>query len=797
LEIGRREFLRLLGITGTAAVAGTWSAHLLLDVPEKVFTRIHSGSLKETWENSMCSRCPGGCGIRVRKIDGIPVKITGNPNYPINRGSVCPLAEAGVEYLFHPDRIKQPMKKIVAKGGDEWVKISWDEALEILTSRLKKIQKDGNPEKLALITSDHNTVSNDLIHHFMTAFGSPNVLNTGYANAFSLPVNFTQGNNQKPAYDFAGADMIINFDLDVLDAPIAPVHFNKIYGSSKAEIVHVSSYRSRTAVKSSAWHPINVGTGAALALGIANVIVRDGTYDKTFINKKTFGFNDWKDSKGLSHIGFKQLVLTEYSPEKVATITGVASEDIIDLARKFAESEKSFAIGGGQSIENTNGSYTQFAIYCLNALKGNLNRAGGVLFPEMDYLPASRHQLMDQAPDGFLEGSVTLENVLNENKDHSENIDTLILHRSNLLLSGNQVFNARKLLKQVPFVVAINSFMNESTAEADLILPEPSNLESWDASLLVQTVDFPHFGVQKPVIQPIDDTRQFSDVLLSVGKSLNPDMAKKLPWKDFPAFIKTYAQSIYNTGSGAIVSESVDYSWVKFLKERGWQPAKYSSFNEFWNLLLEEGGWWNPGYSLKKNKFVYKNKSGKFEFFSSFLANKYQDNTSSGGTSNSELSILLNDLKIEARGDYVYLPHFEKPGENTNNYPVQLMTFWTFGNWDQSGAKLGLVQEMAGLVSREYWNPWAEINPQTAGELGIIEDEFVDIITNNRSITVRAKLRPTVMPDSVVVPLGKFFGSHASNVRELLSPEMDLLSGIGSMNSTKVRIRKSNHRNQV
>ncbi|MFQ6604666.1 MAG: molybdopterin-dependent oxidoreductase [Fidelibacterota bacterium] len=797
MEINRREFLKLLGITGTATVAGLGTAHLLLDIPEKVFNRIHTGSLLESWKTSLCTKCSGGCGIRIRLIDNIPVNITGNPDYPINRGAICPLAASGIETIFHPDRIKQPLKQTGSRGSDEWVGISWEEATDILTNRLQQLMINNTMEKLALITDDGYSLSSNLIQKIFKTMGCSNVMYSGYHPSYNLAAGLAHGETISPTYDFTNTDFILNFDFDALDEPLAPVYFNHIYGNSQAKIIHLSSYQSRTAVKSTEWHPIKVGTGGALALGIANVIVRDGTYDSTFIRNHSFGFDDWTDNNGQSHLGFKQFVLSEYSPEKVSDITGLASEIIIDLARQFALSKRGLAIGGGQLSESTNGVYSQYAVYCLNALKGNINKKGGIRFPELSHFPDNGHLELIDNEKNIARAENTFEHLLSKTEAGEDVIDTLFIQQSDPVSMGKRLHRIKRFINNIPFVVYVGSFKNESALQADLILPEPGDLERWNASFSVPTVDFPHFVVQQPVMERVDDTRPFVDTLLKIGKSLNQTMKKKLPWNDELDYIKYFAQAIYNSGNGVIVSEIADYSWVEYLKERGWQPMKHSSFYEFWNLLLENGGWWDPGYDLRETGLLFNNESGKFEFYSSFLENAFQQRLQAPGSHGKVFSELLNELHIEARGDYVYLPHYEKPVSHNINFPVQLIPFWLIGNWDQSGAELRLVQEMSGLHSREYWRLWAELNPETAKLYDIAEDDMIDITTDNRSLTVKVKIRPTVMPDSVVLPLGRFFGNKKENIYELFSEDMDELSGFPSLYSTRVRIRKSTRESQV
>ncbi len=790
MEIGRREFLKLLGISGSAVVVGSWGAKSLLDVPAKVYERVLNGSLIETWETSICTRCPGGCGIRVRLIDDIPVRVLGNTNYPINHGAVCPLGESSVEALFHPDRIKQPLKRVGQRGENKWEPISWDEAIETIQTRLVNLQHEGTPEKLVTIAADNNDLTYNLLQQFMSAYGSPNLLNTNTDFIQALPVYLTQGLPQQPVYDFENADVILNFDADVLDSPVSPVRFNQLYGSNSAEIIHFSPYQSRTAAKSSSWHSINVGTAAALALGIANVMVRDETYNQSFVRKNTFGFEDWKDSKGQDHLGFKRLVLTEYSPEKVADITGLPATDIIDIARNFADSKKALAICGDQAANSSNGAFTLFAVYCLNALKGNMNQPGGVLFHDLSYLPEFYRQ--GNSEKSIVNATKTPERFFAEaGPDALNQVDTLLMVQVNPLFASTRIHQFKEMISKVPFIVSVNSYLDESSMQADLILPEPSQLERWDASLMVPAAKTPHFGIQQPVIEPIDDTRQWGDVLLSITAHLGGTMSSALPWKNFKEYIQEFAKAIYDSGEGAIISETKGYSWIKFLKERGWQPMEYSSFREFWKLALEQGGWWNPVFSLVDEKNLYKTPSRKFEFFSTGLAADLDYSPANDKVNNERFIQILNTRKIEARGDYVFLPHYESLRQEKTNLPYQLLLFHVFGGWESTGGPLGLTQEMTGLHSRNYWNPWAELNPVTADSIGVMEDDFINIISKIGRITVKVKLRQTVMPNTVALPLSRFFGKHAVNPYTLLEPEMDMVSGAGSMISTRVRIQKA------
>jgi anaerobic selenocysteine-containing dehydrogenase len=638
VEITRRDFLKLLGISTAGVSVGVLAADSILSVPDDVFKRAVAGPHIETWKNSICSLCPGGCGIRVRLIDGIPVRVTGNPLYPVNRGAVCPMAEAGVEALFHPDRLRQPLKRTGNRGDGEWQAILWDEALEMVSSRLRQLRESGTPEKLVFVSQDHNDMMADFANRFMQAFGSPNFLLAGYGQLHALPSLLTHGWDRPAAYDLTNTNFVLNFGGNFLDEEPTPVRFNQIYAalrsrknSPRGRIVHIDSYMSRTAIHSSDWIPLRPGTMAALALGIAHVMVKDRSYDRDFVDNHTFGFSNWQDSAGKWRQGFKSLVDEEYYPEKVAELTNVPAKKIVELARDFAAAKPALAIAGGQAAASTNSLYTLWAIYCLNALKGNFEKPGGVLFPKdlKKFSPA------EPAPDQIAVTGLQKPKIGHGERSHFSfavdsvhelaralreydppPFDTLILHRANPLFESANQKDLTAALQKVPFIVSCTPFMDETASFADLILPDQVFLEKWEISHSVPTIEFSHLGVQQPVIAPLYDTRHTGDVLLQMAQRLGGSVASSLPWADYKTYLQAHAKEIFNSGEGTIVSETVELSWIEFLKKRGWQVFDYSTFDEFWEVLLEKGGWWDPTYPKPSWSRIFKTPSGWLEFFS-------------------------------------------------------------------------------------------------------------------------------------------------------------------------------------
>ncbi|MFQ5865192.1 MAG: molybdopterin-dependent oxidoreductase [bacterium] len=827
MEISRREFLKYLGIT-TASVSLTGlGCNSIWSVPDEVYEKIGGAPRIETWKTSLCSLCPGGCGIKVRLIDGIPVRIVGNPIHPVNRGGVCPMAEAGIEALFNPDRIKEPLKRMGDRGEGKWESISWEEALQMVVSRLRGLREKNETHKLAFFTGNGNNLLSSLIQRFMQAFGSPNLFVFNKNILPTLATYLTQGHKEPLGYNFKDIELLLNFGADFLDEGPSPIRFNQLYSEFRnrgegrnVRVIHIDSRLSRTAANSSEWLPVKPGTMAALALGIANVVIKDRQYDKDFVKTNSFGFDDWKDRTGKSRMGFKTLVEDNYYPEKVARITGLPAKRIVELARKFGEANSALVLAGGQAINSTNGLYTLWAIECLNALKGNYKKDGNISIskePPFAKLPKvkidkiaskglKQRKLIQAIEDFcFTENAVSyLPKMILENRPYP--IEMLFLQNVNPVFDSTNQSDFDAALKEIPFIVSFSSFLDETSVYADLILPDHLFLEKHEIVYSIPMVEFSHLGMQQPVIEPLYNTRHVGDVILQMAQNLGGLVAASFAWSDYKEYIQYHLKGIFNTGAGTIFTERMDEAWLRFLKERGWQIFEYTTFEEFWEVLLENGGWWNPFPTVTDFRKIFKTPSRKFEFYSQTLEKEVKSQIPGKELSKPELYSLLGKWNIEARGDLAFLPHYEalRFKESNGEFTLHLLPYRLITNINGEVSNLPLMQELFGLLTRNYWESWLEINPETAHKYGISDGDYVKVTSPKGSLEVRAKLLPGISPEVLYIPFGlghKAYGRFAKgigvNPYDILVDAYDFLSGAFSLINTKVMLEKAKRKERV
>ncbi|MBW1896752.1 MAG: molybdopterin-dependent oxidoreductase, partial [Deltaproteobacteria bacterium] len=401
MKLDRRTFIEILVGFSAGAGAGimltpvNWKMMDDMTIwSQEMWPRYQLGGLKGklpqqgevSHVDSVCTLCPGGCGITVRKVEERATKIEGREEYPVNNGGMCPLGAAGLQLLYGPWRVPGPMKRAGKRGSGEFGQISWEQAMEEVVQKLSDLRLSGKAHTLAcFVGSDRGTVP-QLFARFMQAYGSPNFIRAASDNdTYELVLSLMQGADAQVGYDLEGADCILSFGCGIIEGWGSPVHAIQAHSlwrsgepKDRAKVFQVEPRLSNTAAKADQWIPVKPGTEGALALGLAHVIVSESLYDREFVEYYAFGFEDWTDYMGSSHIGFKRLVLNEYSPQAVSKITGLPADMITKLARAFAKAERPLALWGRGKGTVSGSLYECMSVHALNALVGNINKPGGV-----------------------------------------------------------------------------------------------------------------------------------------------------------------------------------------------------------------------------------------------------------------------------------------------------------------------------------------------------------------------------------------------------------------------------------
>ena len=545
-------------------------------------------------EGSTCTLCPGGCGIQVRKVDRRAVKIEGTPGHPINDGGICILGLSGLQLLYGPTRVKGPMKQTGGRGSGRWVPVSWEEALEEVAGRLAEIRDQGRPESLAVFSGNRRGTIPAMLTRFLTAYGSPNIVTgASLADSYELAFHRMQGVQASAGLDLDQTDFLLSFGSGVLDgwgSPVRMFRANSALKDGRGRLVQLEPRLSNTAAKADQWISINPGTEAALALGLAHVIVLEKRYRAQFVNEFGGGFD-----------AFRQMVMSGYAPETVAQITGVDAKTIVTLARDFSKASMPAAVCG-RGAGDTPGSMNEvFAVHALNALVGAVNSAGGVWAvpepveypwpePEMDETAARGMQAgrLDGAGQGRYTATPSRPEQFFEAIRDGEGypLEALFVVEANPCYSQRDPETVKAALAKIPYVVSFSSFLDETARNADLILPNHVYLERYEDVVNPGIFNRPFVGLVQPVVDPQFNTRNVGDVIIELAQGLGEPVGGAFPWDSY-------------------------------------EDCLEEAYEEQWDALTGDGFWMDEDFTPAGWPEAFETASGKFEFLPEGLEGGY------------------------------------------------------------------------------------------------------------------------------------------------------------------------------
>lgn len=432
---------------------------------------------------SYCRFCHGSCGVLVHVKDGAVVKIEPDPDSPISHGTMCSKGLATLQIAYHPDRVIYPLKRAGKKGEGKWQRISWDEALDTIATKYRKIKEDYGAEAIVIgygTGRDYETY----LYRFANLLGTPNVLTAGhqcYGSRVAI-TTVTCGNlpicdyEAEPKCVMVWGSNIVWTNPDEYKAE----NLNKTLAKG-AKLIVVDPRLTYLAGRADVWLQLRPGTDTALAFGMLNVIINDRLYDKGFVEKYVHGWEKFVER------------VEEYPLNKVEDITWVPASKIREAARLYAQT-KPACIQWGISIEQTiNCIDNNRLLTDLMAITGNLDIPGGnvlmvpppirvasefgahrLLPPEQrkKRLGGSTFRLADRiaviAPKTVWDAIVT-------GKPYP--VKAVQLHGSNPVITREGANDVYQALSQVEFMVVADFFLTPTAELADIVLPAATWLE--------------------------------------------------------------------------------------------------------------------------------------------------------------------------------------------------------------------------------------------------------------------------------------------------------------------------------
>ena len=301
MKIDRRCFLSLVigGAAGTALTPLPWKLTDDSSIWSQNWPWTPVVAKGDTfYETSTCTLCPGGCGISVRMVDDRMIKIEGQAGHPVNDGGVCVLGLSGLQLLYGPNRVTEPMKRTGSRGSGKWTSISWERAIGEVVGKLADVRANNRPQTVGCLLGNRYGTVPELFKRLMMAYGSPNVMTVpSLEDSLQLTMKIMHGSESIFGYDLENSDFILSFGSGLIEgwgSPVRVFRANSGWKENGIQIVQIEPRLSSTAAKSDQWIAIKPGTEAALAMGIMHVLINEDLYDSNFIEKHTSGLSGWK-----------------------------------------------------------------------------------------------------------------------------------------------------------------------------------------------------------------------------------------------------------------------------------------------------------------------------------------------------------------------------------------------------------------------------------------------------------------------------------------------------------------------
>jgi len=449
-----------------------------------------------------CSHdCPDACALLVTVRDGRAIEVAPNPAHPITGRHLCVKVDRYLERVYSPDRVLHPLGRDGQKGGGQFVRISWDEALDTIAGRWRSIlSEDGGEAILPYCYLGSMGLLSALgpVHAVFHALGASRLERTicgGQGNGLRSLCG-TMGTEPENLED---ADLIVAWGIDPVSTTVHTWDLIRRARRSGTRLGVIDPYRSRTVVQADLHVQPYPGTDGALALGLAHVILGDGLEDRDYLDRHATGVGE-----------FRAAVRT-WTPEHAGAVTGLQPEAIAELAREYART-KPAAIRYGVGMQRALGSGMALrAIDCLPALTGQWRHAAGGIVDARSLRMANLAALM--RPDlGAPTRTLNMIQLGRHLTDPSLTppIRALYVFNSNpAVIAADQTRVLHGLAREDLFTVVHEQFLTDTARYADIVLPATTMLEQDD---VLGSWGYHYFALQRRAVEPRGDAKSNTEV---------------------------------------------------------------------------------------------------------------------------------------------------------------------------------------------------------------------------------------------------------------------------------------------
>jgi anaerobic selenocysteine-containing dehydrogenase len=650
---------------------------------------------------------------------GRAVRVAGDPDHPFTRGFLCAKVNRYVERTYHEDRLLHPMRRAGPKGSGKFARISWDEALDEIATRLNEIRNSSDGPQAILPYSYAGTMGivqgSSIDRRFFHAIGASKLDRTICSTAGKVGMQMTVGANVGADPEgIPESDLVLLWGTNTLTSNPHMWPFVLEAKARGAPIIAIDPLRTRTAAQCDEWIGLRPGTDAALALGMMHVVLERGLQDDDYIARYTTGIDALRERAG------------EYTPEHTSRITGLAPEVIVSLGERYGRAKAAFIRVNYGLQRHGGGGMAVRTIACLPALTGHWRRAGGGVQLSSSHnfkFNTAVVERPDLSPPVRTINMIRLGEALTT-KDAGVGgppVRALVVYNSNpgaVAPDRNAVLAGMR--RDDLFTVVLEHFQTDTADYADIVLPATTQLEHWDLHL---SYGHHYVTLNQPSVDPLGESLPNSEIFRRIAGRMGLD-DPSLRDDD----LTVIRQALDST------SEKMAGVTLEALIERGWTRLNVPT--PF--LPYEKGGFATP--------------SGKCEFYSP----------------------RLEKMGIDPVPTFTAPYEFpEEVPELAGRYPLTLISSPAHQFLNSTFVNIGALRRGA----RE---PECLLHPIDAEERGIGVGARVVVHNDRGAFTAVARVEDSIRPGVVWAPSiwwGKFAADGANANQTTSQRETDLGHG--------------------
>ena len=522
--------------------------------------------------------------------NGRAVKVAGDPEHPFTNGFLCTKVNRYVERTYHEDRLQYPMRRVGPKGKGQFERVSWDAAIAEIADRLGAIVKSPDGPQAILPYSYAGTMGlvqgESMDRRLFHTLGASKLDRTICSTPGLIGMRMTVGANVgADAEGVPHSDLILLWGTNTLTSNPHLWPFITQAREKGAKVICIDPIKTRTAAQCDEWLAIRPGTDAALALGMMHVIFAGGLEDKDYLATYTLGEKELRERA------------TEYTPKRVAGITGLSRDSIVALAEAYGRSKACFLRVNYGLQRHAGGGMAVRTIACLPAVTGHWRRPGGgvQLSTSGNYAfeKTSLHRL-DLSPPVRTINMIRLGEALTRHDAGvgGPPVKALVVYNSNpgaVAPDRNEV--TRGLAREDLFTVVLEHFQTDTADWADILLPATTQLEHWDVHL---SYGHHYVTLNRPSIAPVGEAKPNTEIFRLIAAKMG--LTDPIFRDDDVAIIKQALNSTSPKFEGVTFDALMERGWVRMHLPKPYLPYEHGGFPtpsgkcEFYSGRLKEMG---------------------------------------------------------------------------------------------------------------------------------------------------------------------------------------------------------------